>query len=85
MHRRLFETDTWQADTNWVREASAAGVPDPAQFLACIRRSSTNQRIEAQQALGIALGVDRTPMFFSKQASLPGLVQESSLVRFVGR
>ena len=81
MHRRLLETDAWEADTNWMREAATVGVPDPARFAACIRNPLTDRRIDVDLALGTSLGVNATPTFFSIRGVLRGLPEESTLVR----
>lgn len=79
MHLRLFETDTWQKDSNWVREAEAAGVPDLERFEACLTSDGTTRRLEADMALGRSLGVTGTPTFVYSQGMRSGVLSDAIL------
>jgi protein-disulfide isomerase len=68
MHARLMSTVTWQSDTNWVREAKAAGVTDVLGFERCLRGADVKSRLARGRALADRFGVQGTPMFVSKQA-----------------
>lgn len=81
MHARLFGDSRWQSDTNWSREAAAAGVPNLQRFSECLRDSSTERRLQADMALGRDLVVRGTPTFFSRSEGIRGLASESALVR----
>ena len=83
MHARLFTTELWQADTNWLREAVAAGVRDTLVFRACLGDSATATRIDTDIALGRSLGVEGTPTFFSSRLRRSGFTAESTLVSLV--
>jgi len=85
MHSRLFDSDLWQVDTNWVREAIAAGVPDTNAFRACLAAKSTDAQIDADIALGQQLGVDATPTFLTQRELHAGTATEQDLRRMAGR
>ena len=84
MHRRLYETTAWQADTDWTREATAARIPHLDRFAACIQDPSTDRRIDSSVALANRLGVDATPTFFSSRARLRGYPEGGALARLAG-
>lgn len=81
LHRRLFTTEAWKTDTNWVREARAVAIPDQPRFAACMRDLATIRLLEADIALGLSLGIDRTPVFLSRRERFLGLPQDSTLLR----
>ncbi len=85
MHDQLFQVDRWQADTNWIREALAAGIQDTAAFRACLSDKATEERIDADIALGQSLGVEATPTFFTRRERHTGLATEQDLLKMVGR
>jgi protein-disulfide isomerase len=85
MDRRLFETATWQTDTNWVREARAAHVPDIGQFRKCLMRPTTTARLVADREAGVALHVTGTPTFFGRYGFRKGVQSVQSLIDLGGR
>ncbi|MFQ5705601.1 MAG: DsbA family protein [Gemmatimonadales bacterium] len=80
LHKRLFETDQWKSDTNWVREASAVGGVDTNKFLACLRSNETTDRIERDCALAQNLGVSGTPAFVYRSGVYVGLASDLVLL-----
>lgn len=68
MHDRLMTTKVWQRDTNWVREARAAGIVDTAAFMVCVRDPATTARLQQQRQIADRLVVTGTPMFVSTDA-----------------
>jgi protein-disulfide isomerase len=81
MHRQLFSSIRWQLDTNWVREAAAAGVPDLAEFAACIGSSWPLRRLQHDISIGRAAGVVGTPAFYFRDWRYFGPLPESTLTR----
>jgi len=79
MHRRLFETDDWQRDSNWAREAAAAAVPDTIRFSNCLRAPTTQRRIRADVAMGESLRVAGTPTFLTRDRRITGFKGEVEL------
>lgn len=78
MSHELFATSEWMADTNWMREASRAGVPNLPRFAACLYSDSTTARLSREVALGRQLDVSGTPTFFGRDGVAegnPGSVQ----------
>lgn len=84
MHARLFETDGWQANGDWRREAAAAGIPDVPQFLACVRSVEASARLEEDVEYGRRLGVQGTPSFLSRRGRIVGVQTDSALLRSAG-
>ena len=83
MDHHLFETREWQADTNWVKAAVAAGIADTAAFRACLASPATANRLSSDLSLGNRLGVNGTPTFFTPAASQPGVLSQSQMVSFL--
>lgn len=79
MHRRLFETTAWEQDSNWTREANAAGVPDLGRFRGCLASAAVTGQIQADMALGRKLGVTGTPTFISPDQLQVGTVTPTLL------
>lgn len=73
MHDRLFHTTQWQSDTNWMREASAAGVRHLARFSSCLQSEATSNRLNGDIELGKRLGVTGTPTFVSRTTRSTGV------------
>ena len=84
MHDRLFETNAWQDDTSWAREALAAGVGDSAEFRRCLHRASTDEVLRRDSALAATLGVTATPTFFTQRGRWSGSLTNADLVRLLG-
>jgi protein-disulfide isomerase len=84
MDKELFETTAWQTDTNWDREAKAAGIADMARFNQCLRSPATASRLARDVALGHALGVSGTPTFYSKTGTVSGMPPDPDMARFAG-
>jgi len=66
MHVVLMTTAEWRSDSNWVREASQAGVSDIGQFTSCLTSAETLRQIEASKELARKLAVSGTPSFFGR-------------------
>jgi protein-disulfide isomerase len=81
MHRRLMSTTQWQADTNWVREATAAGVPDLAAFAACLGSDETTARLRRDIALARRLQISGTPAFITRSGVHVGARSADAFVR----
>ena len=80
MHVRLFETSEWQTDTNWTREAIAAGVVDTLQFKACLHSELTSTRLERDKSLGDHLAVSGTPTFVYAKGVRAGIISPEELL-----
>ncbi len=80
MHVRLFETSEWQTDTNWTREAIAAGVVDTLQFKACLRSQLTSTRLDRDKSLGARLAVSGTPTFVYPKGIRAGIISPEELL-----
>lgn len=78
MHQLLMSSTQWQKDSNWVREAVAAGVRDTAAFRACLSSASTDKRLSDDRDLASRLGVRGTPIFFTRRRSHQGLLRGSA-------
>jgi protein-disulfide isomerase len=61
MHDQLFEGQDSFGLKPWSEYATAAGVPDLAQFDACIKNSGPVRRIEEGKQLGTQIDVQGTP------------------------
>ena len=81
MHDRLFSTVAWQADTNWTREALAAGVPDTGEFAHCLTGSDARERLDSDRAMARELGIVATPTFIYRTGMYDGVIAESTLTR----
>ncbi len=80
MHDRLFETSEWQTDTNWTREAIAAGVVDTLQFKACLHSEPTSERLDRDKWLGEHLAVSGTPTFVYPKGVRAGMISPEELL-----
>ncbi len=80
MHARLMGSTDWQRDSNWMREAGLAGVPDLRAFERCIRGNSVKARLAREHALADSLGMTGTPTFVSKEAFHRGSATRAELV-----
>lgn len=85
MHERLFSTDAWLADTNWMREAIAVGVPDTAKFSACRSSKETTARLHADAALADTLDIHATPTFVAAKETHVGLLPDTMFVQRLAR
>jgi protein-disulfide isomerase len=68
MHARLMSSTEWQTDSNWVREAKAAGVTDIASFEKCRSGAPVRARLASERALADSLGVHGTPTFVTRSS-----------------
>lgn len=66
MHALLMSSTDWEEDSNWPREAKAAGVADLRSFGACIHGPAVRGRLARERALADSLGVRGTPTFVSR-------------------
>jgi protein-disulfide isomerase len=73
MHTRLMTTETWKLDTNWLREARAAGLEDTTAFASCLHSERITKRLREEQSLVTTLHVMGTPTFVA-----PGAVHQGA-------
>jgi protein-disulfide isomerase len=85
MNDRLFLTDEWLKDTNWVREARAVGVADIAAFTACRSSPETNRRLSTDMAMAKTLGIEATPTFVYQYGTYSGLLPDTLFFRLTRR
>ena len=85
MHLRLFETDGWQKDGDWTREAQAIGIPDVDRYEECLESVKTTTRLESDAALAQELGIRGTPTFVHAGGLLSGVVSEEILSELYGK
>lgn len=84
MHTQLMGSTEWQRDSNWVREAQAAGVTDLARFHDCLDSPSTHAALAKHRALAESLAVDVTPAFVSPRHFHRGTLPLRTLLEFRG-
>ena len=85
MHHELMTTTKWQTDSNWTREAKAAGVPNIAAFETCLSSASTSRRLTQDSTFAASLRVDGTPSFFSARRAHRGAINSVLLRSLAGR
>lgn len=83
MHQHLFESDSWQHDPDWIREALAAGIPDIAKFETCLKSETTSFRLTRDQALAERFGVSGTPTFISLNGRHSGIPNADELAEIL--
>jgi protein-disulfide isomerase len=83
MHARLMSTVAWQKDSDWVREATAAGIADTLGFERCIHSGGVRARLARERALADRFGMQGTPMFVSKAALHRGTATAAELLSLV--
>lgn len=83
LHRRLFTTTEWQADTNWVREAIAAGVADTAAFMECQHGAYADSILAADIAVARLLHVSGTPTIITASGMRIGVVSDAELEQII--
>lgn len=66
------------------RAATRAGVPDSAAFARCLESEGGRQRIEADIAAGLEIGIVGTPTLLVGERLIVGALPLDSLVRFIG-
>lgn len=81
MNERLFGTDTWLKDSDWNREARAAGVKDLDAFTACLQSKETTARLEVDHALANDLGIQGTPTFVYRGGIYVGMLSDTLFAR----
>jgi len=79
MARRLFQHTEWQRDSNWVREALAAGVSDTMAFRNCLQAESTTQKLKSDKTLANEMGVRGTPTFATPHKLIAGFLTQEQL------
>jgi protein-disulfide isomerase len=84
MHDRLFATEAWRSDSNWIREARAARVPDLREFSRCLRSGTTVSRIRSDVALAEKLRIRGTPTFVSRTTVFSGILDKSTFLSLAG-
>jgi len=82
LHRQLFTTEKWIADTNWAREAKAVGIDGTTAFKICMSSVETTSRLTVDRAMARRLGIGATPSFVSRTGVHAGGLLDTSLVRF---
>lgn len=85
LHHQLFRTERWQSDTNWLREAEEAHVPDLQRFRVCLSSERTSERLAADVKLGQTLGINGTPTILGGRGFLRGVQSASDLMLLIGR
>lgn len=80
MHARLMNSTEWQRDSNWTREAKAAGVVNLQEFAACLTGPAVRGRLAYERALADSLGVRGTPTFVSRKATRSGVSSVAELI-----
>jgi protein-disulfide isomerase len=81
MHARLMTTKLWQRDSNWTREATAAGVTDLRAFGTCLTSQEARARIDRDLEFAEKLRLDATPAFISQRGTAMGALPLVSLER----
>lgn len=79
MHRRLMETNVWERDSNWRREASAAGVTDLDAFESCMLLPGIWEQLHVQHDLVKSIFVGATPTFVAGTHHIQGTLSLSRL------
>ncbi len=85
IHRRFFETSGWLADTNWVREAEAAGVADLEGFASCLQSDETDERLARDARIAESLGARGTPAMVNKKELHFGVLDREQLKQFANQ
>jgi protein-disulfide isomerase len=85
VHRWLMSDSAWMRDTNWVAVATAAGVPNLAEFDRCLGSERTITRLVRDDSVARRLGVRATPTFVSRSSRLVGLISIKDLVKLGAR
>ena len=85
MHAVLMGSTDWPADSDWVREAKAAGVADLYSFGACVRGQAVKARLARERALVDSFGIRGTPTFVSKAGYHRGTATMAELLALSGR
>lgn len=84
MHDRLMNSVEWQTDSNWIRDARAAGVQDLARFQECLQGSRVRERLSLQRALADSLFASVTPTFLARGEVARGVVTKNALLELAG-
>lgn len=77
IHTRLMATEVWRSDSNWAREAAAAGVPDPKAFSMCLTSARATGILARDIELARRLEVPGTPTFITSRRQWSGGVFSS--------
>ena len=85
MHRQLMTTSVWQKDSNWTREAVAAGVRDTAAFHNCLSGSAVQDRLAHELSLADSVGARGTPYFVSRNALHRGTITTTDLLAMASK
>ena len=80
----FFETNAWVADTDWMKAARIARIPDVRQFRLCLNSVATAARLRLDRSLAESLGVRVTPTFVSERQVAPGMQSDSALESLLG-
>jgi protein-disulfide isomerase len=84
MHDRLMNSVEWQTDSNWTRDARAAGVQDLERFQNCLEGSRVRERLSLQRALADSLFATVTPTFLSRGEVARGVITKDALLKLAG-
>jgi 2-hydroxychromene-2-carboxylate isomerase len=79
MHALLMSSTDWEKDSNWAREAKAAGVADLHSFEECVRGRAVRVRLARERALADSLGMRGTPTFVSREGFHRGIATTAEL------
>lgn len=83
MNDRLFTTEQWRTDRNWLREARRAGVPDTVAFAACVAAPATKAQLAREIEQAHALGVRGTPTWITSSVLRPGFLTAEQLPKLL--
>ncbi len=70
MNHLLMSTRDWMDDSDWLRLARNAGIPDLEQFEECLISSSTEQELAQHISLARDIGISGTPAFVSSSGGV---------------
>ena len=85
LHDQLFRTDAWIADSNWTREAVAAGVGDTIAFRTCRISEKAVARLQEDMQLARELNVAGTPSFLYASGFYEGILSDTTILRIASR
>lgn len=81
MNHLLLSTRDWMDDTDWLRLARDAGVPNLEQFEQCLNASGTDQELAQHISLARDIGIRGTPSFVSYSGVHRGVATLEELVQ----
>lgn len=85
MHDRLLGSNLWPADSNWLREASQAGLASVGPFSECMRDKTVRAHLALSMALADSLQVQGTPTFVANGRVHTGTITLAQLMALAHR